>query len=89
MQDIERSDRADRDWPVDPPDEAGPDPEVSTEHQPRRHWSAEQKAQIVRELLAWEPVALGRAVQRAGCRVPGAGCKANSFSIDISSPRPA
>ena len=49
MQDLERRDPADRDWPGDPPDEARPDPDVSAEHRPRRRWSAEQKAQIVRE----------------------------------------
>jgi len=49
MQDLERRDPADRDWPGDPPDEARPDPEVSTEHRAQRRWSAEQKAQIVRE----------------------------------------
>ncbi len=49
MQDLERRDPAERDWPGNPPDEAGADSEVSTEHQPPRRWSAEQKAQIVRE----------------------------------------
>ena len=49
MQDIERRDLADRDWPGDPRDEAGPGPDVSAEPRPRRRWSAEQKARIVRE----------------------------------------
>ena len=67
MQDLERRDPADRDWPGDPPDEAGPDPEVSTEHQPQRRWSTEQKAQIVRESfwLAREPGERGRTALRA------------------------
>ena len=51
MQDTERSDGADWDWPNAPPAEpAGSDPDVSDpERQAQRRWSAEQKAQIVRE----------------------------------------
>ena len=49
MQDLERRDATARDWPGDPADESGPDREVSAEHQGPRRWSAEHKAQIVRE----------------------------------------
>ena len=65
MQDLERRDPADRDWPGDPPDEAGPDPEVSTEHQPQRRWSTEQKAQIVRESF-WPGNRVSEVAQRYG-----------------------
>ena len=56
MQDLERRDATARDWPGDPADEAGPDREVSAEHQgaaalERRAQSADR----ARELLAWEP----------------------------------
>ena len=56
MQDIERR---------DPPDEAGSDPEVSTEYRPRRRWSAEQKAQIVRESF-WPGNRVSDVAQRYG-----------------------
>ena len=50
MHDTERSDGADWDWPNAPRAEpAGSEPDVSAERQPQRRWSAEQKAQIVRE----------------------------------------
>ena len=50
MQESERSDGADWDWPNESPGEpAGSDPDVSAGRQPQRRWSAEQKAQIVRE----------------------------------------
>ena len=65
MQDLERRDPADRDWPGDPPDEAGRDPEVSTEHQPQRRWSTEQKAQIVRESF-WPGNRVSDVAQRYG-----------------------
>ena len=65
MQDLERRDPADRDWPGDPPDEAGPDPEVSTEHQAQRRWSTEQKAQIVRESF-WPGNRVSEVAQRYG-----------------------
>ena len=66
MHDIERRDRADRDWLGDPPDEAGSDSEVSTtEPQPPRRWSAEQKAQIVRESL-WPGNRVSDVAQRYG-----------------------
>ena len=65
MQDLERRDPADRDWPGDPPDEAGPDPGVSAEHRPRRRWSAEQKAQIVRESF-WPGNRVSDVAQRYG-----------------------
>ena len=65
MQDFERRDPADRDWPGDPRDEAGPDPEVSTEHQPLRRWSVEQKAQIVRESF-WPGNRVSDVAQRYG-----------------------
>ena len=65
MQDLERRDPADRDWPGDPPDEAGPDPEGSAEHQARRRWSAEQKAQIVRESF-WPGNRVSDVAQRYG-----------------------
>ena len=65
MQDIERRDPTDRDWPGDPPDEAGPDPEGSTEPQPQRRWSTEQKAQIVRESF-WPGNRVSEVAQRYG-----------------------
>ena len=65
MQDIERRDPADRDWPGDRPDEARPDPGVSTEHQPQRRWSTEQKAQIVRESF-WPGNRVSEVAQRYG-----------------------
>jgi len=65
MQDLERRDPADRDWPGDPPDEAGPDPEVSTEHRAQRRWSTEQKAQIVRESF-WPGNRVSEVAQRDG-----------------------
>ena len=65
MQDLERRDPAARDWPGDPPDEAGPDPEVSAEHRPRRRWRAEQKAQIVRESF-WPGNRVSDVAQRYG-----------------------
>ena len=65
MQDFERTDPGERDWPGDPRDEAGPDPEVSTEHQPPRRWSTEQKAQIVRESI-WPGNRVSDVAQRYG-----------------------
>ena len=65
MQDFERGDAGDRDRPGDPPDEAGPDCEVSTEHQPQRRWSAERKAQIVRESF-WPGNRVSDVAQRYG-----------------------
>ena len=65
MQDLERRDPAARDWPGDPPDEAGSDPEVSAEHQAQRRWSAEQKAQIVRESF-WPGNRVSDVAQRYG-----------------------
>ena len=65
MQDLERRDPAGRDWPGDPPDEAGPEGEVSAEHQPPRRWSAEQKAQIVRESF-WPGNRVSDVAQRYG-----------------------
>ena len=65
MQDFERRDPADRDWPGDSPDEAGSDPEVSTEHKPPRRWSAEQKAQTVRESF-WPGNRVSDVAQRYG-----------------------
>ena len=65
MQDCERRDLADRDWLGDPPDEAGPDPEVCPEPQPARRWSAEQKAQIVRESF-WPGNRVSDVAQRYG-----------------------
>ena len=50
MQDTERSDGADWDWPNESPTEAaGPQRNVSAERQPQRRWSAEKKTRIVRE----------------------------------------
>ena len=63
MQDCERTDLADRDWLSAPPDEAGPDPDASAEHRPRRRWSAEQNAQIVRESF-WPGNRVSDAAQR-------------------------
>ena len=65
MQDSERTDLADRDWMGDPSDEAGPDPDVSAEHRPRRRWRAEQKAQIVRESF-WPGNRVSDVAQRYG-----------------------
>ena len=65
MQDSEPRDLADRDRLGDPPDEAGPDPNVSGERRPRRRWSAEQKAQIVRESF-WPGNRVSDIAQRYG-----------------------
>ena len=66
MQDSERSDGADWDWPNESPGEpAGSDPDVSAEHRPRRRWSAEQKAQIVRESF-WPGNRVSDVAQRYG-----------------------
>ena len=58
MQDSEPRDLADRDRLGDPPDEAGPDPDVSAE---RRAESADR----ARELLAREPGERYRTALRA------------------------
>ena len=67
MRDTERSDGADWDWPNAPPAEpAGSDPDVSDpERQPQRRWSAEQKAQIVRESF-WPGNRVSDVAQRYG-----------------------
>ena len=65
MQDLEGRDPAERDWAGDPPDEAEPDPEVSTEPPPQRRWSTEQKAQIVRESF-WPGNRVSEVAQRYG-----------------------
>ena len=67
MQDSERSDGADWDWPNESPGEpAGSDPDVSgPERQPQRRWSAEQKAQIVRESF-WPGNRVSDVAQRYG-----------------------
>ena len=66
MQDSERSDGADWDWPNESPGEsAGSDPDVSAEPRPRRRWSAEQKAQIVRESF-WPGNRVSDVAQRYG-----------------------
>ena len=66
MQDSERSDGADWDWPNEAPGEsAGSDPEVSAERQPQRRWSAERKAQIVRESF-WPGNRVSDVAQRYG-----------------------
>ena len=66
MQDSERSDGADWDWPNEAPGEsAGSDPDVSAERQPQRRWSAEQKAQIVRESF-WPGNRVSDVAQRYG-----------------------
>ena len=67
MQDTERSDGADWDWPNAPPGEpAGSDPDVSDpQRQPQRRWSAEQKAQIVRESF-WPGNRVSDVAQRYG-----------------------
>ena len=65
MQDLEGRDPAERDWAGDPPDEAGADPEVSTEPPPQRRWSTEQKAQIVRESF-WPGNRVSEVAQRYG-----------------------
>ena len=66
MQDSERSDGADWDWPNESPGEpAGSDPDVSAERQPQRRWSAEQKAQIVRESF-WPGNRVSDVAQRYG-----------------------
>ena len=66
MQDSERSDGADWDWPNEAPGEsAGSDPDVSAERQPQRRWSAERKAQIVRESF-WPGNRVSDVAQRYG-----------------------
>ena len=65
MQDIERRDLAERDWAGDRRDEAGPGPDVSGEPRPRRHWSAEHKARIVRESF-WPGHRVSDVAQRYG-----------------------
>ena len=65
MQDIERGDLADRDWPGERLDEAGPGADVSAEPRPRRRWSAEQKARVVRESF-WPGHRVSDVAQRYG-----------------------
>lgn len=65
MQDLERRDPADRDWPGASPDEAGPEREASAERRPRRRWSVERKAQIVRESF-WPGNRVSDVAQRYG-----------------------
>ncbi len=65
MQDIERSDGADWDWPNTPPAEPGPDPEASAEPQARQRWSADEKARIVRESF-WPGERVSDVAQRYG-----------------------
>ncbi len=65
MQDIERSDGADWDWPNTSPAEAGPDPEASAEPQARQRWSADEKARIVRESF-WPGERVSDVAQRYG-----------------------
>ena len=65
MQDCEPRDLAGRGRLGDPPDEAGPDPDVSAEHRARRRWSAERKAQIVRESF-WPGNRVSDVAQRNG-----------------------
>ena len=65
MQDCEPRDLAERARLGDPPDEAGPDPDVSAEHRARRRWSAERKAQIVRESF-WPGNRVSDVAQRYG-----------------------
>ena len=66
MQDSERSDGADWDWPNESRCEpAGSDPDVSAERQAQRRWSAEQKVQIVRESF-WPGNRVSDVAQRYG-----------------------
>ena len=67
MQDLERRDEADWDWPNGSPTEAaGSQPDVSAERQPqRRRWSAEEKARIVRESF-WPGNRVSDVAQRYG-----------------------
>ena len=66
MQDSERSDGADGDWPNESSTEAaGSEPDVSAERQAQRRWSAEQKAQIVRESF-WPGNRVSDVAQRYG-----------------------
>ena len=66
MQGSERSDEADWDWPNESPTEAaGSEPDVSAERRSRRRWSAEQKAQIVRESF-WPGNRVSDVAQRYG-----------------------
>ena len=66
MQDSERSDEADWDWPNESRTEAaGSEPDVSAERRSRRRWSAERKAQIVRESF-WSGNRVSDVAQRYG-----------------------
>ena len=65
MQDIERSDGADWDWPGTPPAEPGSEPEASAEPQSSQRWSADEKARIVRESF-WPGERVGDVAQRYG-----------------------
>ena len=65
MQDIERSDGADWDWPDTPPAEPGSDPEVSAEPQAPQRWNADEKARIVRESF-WPGERVSDVAQRYG-----------------------
>ena len=65
MQAVERRDSAGRDGLGGPPDVSGPDPEVSAEHRGQRRWSAEEKAQIVRESF-WPGNRVSDVAQRYG-----------------------
>ena len=68
MQDIERSDGADWDWPNTPPAEpgdGGSDPEASAEPQAAQRWSADEKARIVRESF-WPGERVSDVAQRYG-----------------------
>ena len=65
MQDIERSDGADWDWPNTPPAEPGSDAEASAEPQASQRWSADEKARIVRESF-WPGERVSDVAQRYG-----------------------
>ena len=65
MQDIERSDGADWDWPNTPPAEPVSEPEASAEPQSSQRWSADEKARIVRESF-WPGERVSDVAQRYG-----------------------
>ena len=65
MQAVERRDSADGDWLGDPAEVSGPDAEVSAGHRAQRRWSAEEKAQIVRESF-WPGNRVSDVAQRYG-----------------------
>ena len=65
LQDIERGDGADWDWPSTPAAEPGSEPGASAEPQAPQRWGADEKARIVRESF-WPGERVGDVAQRYG-----------------------